>query len=107
MFAYSGDAADPEKEAAQLRFGTQISPHAQEQRVRLQRRLVELGYGRPGLETMIQRFRNQMELFHEDNVPFFAELAALVTRWTTATGAMTVEWTLDKKTPAPLLPSLH
>ena len=43
-FAYSCDTANSEKEAAQLRFGTQISPKAQEQRVRLQKRLVELGY---------------------------------------------------------------
>src|SRR5712691_7780829 len=68
-FAYTCDTADPDREAAQLRFGTQISPRAQEQRVRLQRRLVELGYVRPGLETMLQRFRNQMELFDEANVP--------------------------------------
>ncbi len=107
MFAYSGDTADPEKEAAQLRFGTQISPHAQEQRVRLQRRLVELGYVRPGLETMIERFRNQMELFDEDNVPLFAELAELGTRWTKVNGAMTVEWDGNEKTPAQLLPFLQ
>jgi len=107
MFAYSGDTADPEKEAAQLRFGTQISPLAQEQRVRLQRRLIELGYVRPGLETTVQRFRNQMELFDEDNVPLFAELAELATRWTKVNGAMTVEWDGDEKTPAQLLPFLQ
>jgi oligoendopeptidase F len=106
-FAYSGDTANPEKEAAQLRFGTQISPRAQERRVRLQRKLVELGYVRPGLEAMIQRFRNQMELFDQANVPLFAELAELGTQWTKVNGAMTVEWAGTEKTPAQLIPFLQ
>src|ERR1700693_6161442 len=62
-FAYSCDTSDPAREAAELRFGTQISPKAREQRVRLQERLVELDYVRPGLETTLQRFRNQMRVF--------------------------------------------
>src|SRR3982075_2112851 len=66
-FAYTCDTADPAREAAQLRFGTQISPKAQEQRVRLQQRLVQLGYVRPGLETMLERFRNQLQIFNEAN----------------------------------------
>ena len=106
-FDYSCDTADPDKEAAQLRFGTQVSPRAHEQRVRLQKRLVGLGYERPGLETMIQRFRNQMELFDEANVPLFAELAELGTQWTKVNGAMTVEWDGEEKTPAQLLPYLQ
>ena len=106
-FAYSGDTADPAKEAAQLRFGTQISPRAQEQRVRLLTRFVELGYERPGLETTIQRFRNQMELFDEANVPLFAQLSELGTHWTKVNGAMTVEWDGKEKTPAQLLPFLQ
>src|SRR6202011_2863823 len=54
-FDYSCDTSDPAREAAQLRFGTQIGPPPHEQRVRLQRRLVELGYVRPGLEGMTRR----------------------------------------------------
>ena len=54
-FAYSCDTSDPAREAAQLRFGVQISPKAREQRVRLQERLVQLNYVRPGLETTVQR----------------------------------------------------
>ncbi len=106
-FAYTCDTTDPDREAAQLRFGTQISPRAQEQRVRLQRRLVELDYVRPGLETMLQRFRNQMELFDEANVPLFAELSELGTQWNKINGAMTVQWDGEEKTPAQLLPFLH
>jgi oligoendopeptidase F len=106
-FAYSGNTADPEKEAAQLRFGTQIGPRAQEQRARLQRKLLDLGYVRPGLETTVQRFHNQMELFDAANVPLFAELSELGTQWAKVNGAMTVRWDGEEKTPAQLLPFLQ
>ncbi|MHB8589283.1 MAG: M3 family oligoendopeptidase [Candidatus Dormibacteraceae bacterium] len=106
-FAYSCDTSDPAREAAQLRFGTQISPKARERRVRLQERLVELDYVRPGLETMVQRFRNQMRLFAPANVPLFAELSKLETEWSKVNGAMTVDWDGEQKTPAQLLPYLE
>ena len=106
-FAYSCDTRDPAREAAQLRFGAQIAPKAREQRVRLQERLVELGYERSGLETMVQRFRNQMELFAEANVPLFGRLSELETEWSKVNGAMTVEWDGEEKTPAQLLPFLE
>ena len=106
-FAYTCDTADPAREAAQLRFGTDIGPHANEQRARLQQRLVDLGYVRPGLETTVRRFRNQAELFRADNVPLQAELSRLVTRWSKAAGALTVEWDGEEKTPAQLLPFLE
>ena len=105
-FAYTCNTADPELEAAQLRFGTQIMPRAHEQRVRLQGRLVELGYIRPGLETTVQRFRNQIDLFNEANVPLFAELSELTTQWNKVNGSMTVMWEGQEKTPAQLLPFL-
>jgi oligoendopeptidase F len=106
-FAYTCDTSDPAREAAQLRFGTQISPKAREQRVRLQERLVELDYARPGLETMVERFSNQMRLFAAANVPLFAELSKLETEWSKVNGAMTVEWDGEQKTPAQLLPFLE
>ena len=106
-FAYSCDTSDPDREAAQLRFGTQISPKAQEQRVRLQERLVKLGYVRAGLETTIERFRNQMQIFNEANVPLSAELSRLTTKWSKLIGAMTVEWDGVEKTPSQLLPYLE
>jgi oligoendopeptidase F len=106
-FAYSCDTSDPDREAAQLRFGTEISPHAHEQRVRLQGRLVELGYVRPGLETVVRRFRNQRELFNEANVPLFARQSKLLTEWSKVNGAMSVDWDGEEKTPAQLLPFLQ
>ena len=106
-FAYTCDTSDPAREQAQLRFGTQISPKAREQRVRLQERLVELDYERPGLETTVQRFRNQMELFNAANVPLFAQLSKLETEWSKINGAMTVDWDGEEKTPSQLLPFLQ
>jgi oligoendopeptidase F len=106
-FDYSCDTSDPARESAQLRFGAQISPKAQEQRVKLQERLVQLGYVRAGLETTIERFRNQMRVFNEANVPLAAQLSRLTTMWTKLIGAMTVEWDGVEKTPAQLLPYLE
>lgn len=103
-FLYTCDTADPQREAAQLRFGTEIGPRVNEQRARLQKRLVDLGYERPGLETMLMRFRNQVELFREANVPLLADLSRLVTEWSKVSGALTVAWDGEEKTPAQLLP---
>ena len=106
-FAYTCNTADRAREGAQLRFGTEIGPQATEQRARLQKRLVDLGYVRPGLETTVRRFRNQAELFHAENVPLFAEVSRLVTGWSKASGALTVEWDGEEKTPAQLIPFLE
>ena len=106
-FAYTCDTADPAREAAQLRFGAEIGPRAQEQRARLQKRLVDLDYVRPGLEAVVQRFRNQADLFREANVPLLADLSRLVTEWSKAIGALTVEWDGQEKTPAQLMPFLE
>ena len=106
-FAYSCDTTDAVREEAQLRFATDIGPRAHEQRVRLQARLVELGYVRPGLEQVVRRFRNQRLLFHAANVPLFADLAKLSTHWSKVNGAMTVDWDGEEKTPAQLLPLLE
>jgi oligoendopeptidase F len=106
-FAYTCDTSDPAREAAQLRFGSQISPKAREQRARLQERLVALDYVRPGLETTVERFRNQMRLFSAANVPLFGELSKLETEWSKVNGAMTVEWDGEPKTPSQLLPFLE
>lgn len=106
-FAYSINTADTAAEEAHLRFGSEIDPKADEQRSRLQRRLVELGYVRHGLEVMVQKFRNQIELFSEANVPVFGELAKLTAAWTKVVGAMTVDWDGEELTPVQMLPYLE
>ena len=62
MIDYTGDTANAEKEKAHLRFSMEIFPQAHEQGVRLSKRLIELGYSRPGLETTVD--------FFADNVAF-------------------------------------
>lgn len=106
-FAYCIDTADHDAEEAHLRFGSEIDPKADEQRSKLQRRLVDLGYVTPDLEVMIRKFRNQLELFNEANVPLFAELAKLSAGWAKVIGAMTVDWDGEEKTPAQMWPYLE
>jgi oligoendopeptidase F len=106
MVAYTGDTADPEKEKAHLRFSTEIFPQAHEQSVRLARRLIELGYERPGLETTVARFRTDAEIFREENVPLFAELEELSAKYQKIVGGLTVEWEGETKTIPQLQPYL-
>ncbi|HET8631263.1 MAG TPA: M3 family oligoendopeptidase [Thermomicrobiales bacterium] len=90
--AYTTDTADPQKEAAHLRFAAEIGPRAQEQRVRLSARLLDLGYERPDLTVPLRKFRNQRDLFREENLPLTAEVQRLNARYRKITGGMTVEW---------------
>jgi oligoendopeptidase F len=106
-FAYCINTADGAAEEAHLRFGSDIDPKADEQRSRLQRRLIDLDYVRPGLDVMIRKFRNQIELFTEANVPLFGELARHSTEWAKVIGAMTVDWDGVEKTPQQMWPYLE
>src|SRR6266851_1665246 len=103
-FYYVCNTADSAAEKARLRFASEIDPKADERRVRLQRRLIELDYKTPELETAVRRFRNQMEIFNEANVPLFEQLARLSTEWSKVIGSMTVEWEGVEKTPPQMLP---
>src|SRR5258708_14166666 len=76
-FDYSCNTADPAAEEAQLRFGAQLDPPADEQRAKLQARLVELDYLRPGLEMTLQRSATQSQPFREENMPLQTSLATL------------------------------
>jgi oligoendopeptidase F len=60
MIAYTCDTADAAKEAANLRWSSEIFPKAIEMQVRLARRLVELGYSEPGLETVLRGFKSSV-----------------------------------------------
>ena len=106
-FAYSCNTADKEAERAQLRFASEIRPKAEQQRATLRARLIELDYVTPGIETMVQKFRNQIELFREQNVPIFASLARVSTEWSKTIGAMTVDWDGEEKTPPQMWPYLE
>ena len=106
MVAYTGDTADADKEKAHLRFSTEIFPQAHEQSVRLSRRLIDLGYTRPGLETTVARFRTDAEIFREENVPLFAELEELSAQYQKIVGGLTVQWEGETKTIPQLQPYL-
>jgi oligoendopeptidase F len=102
MIAYTCDTADPAKEAAHLRFSTEIVPQAEEQSVALARRLVALGVVPEGLETTLQRFKAAIDIFREANVPLFSELEELSSRYQRITGGMTVNWEGEER-PLPML----
>jgi oligoendopeptidase F len=106
MIAYTCDTADAEKEAANLRWSSEIFPQALEMQVRLARRLVESGYTEPGLETVLRGFRTDIEIFREENVPLFSELETLVASYQKVTGGLTVQWEGEAKTIPQLQPFL-
>jgi oligoendopeptidase F len=92
MIAYTIDTADSEKEADHLRFSTEILPRVEERSVELAKRLLESGYSTPSLETTLARFRTQIGIFRDANVPIFAELEEHSARYQRITGGITVEW---------------
>jgi oligoendopeptidase F len=92
MIAYTIDTGDAEKEADHLRFSTEVLPRMEERSVELARRLVESGYSSPELKTTLARFRTQIEIFRDENVPIFAELEEHSARYQRITGSITVEW---------------
>ncbi len=107
MIAYTADTADEEKRAAHLRFSTGILPRMEEREAELARRLVDLGWSRPDLDTTIRRFRTSVEIFREANVPRLAELEGLASEYQQVTGGMLAEWE-GTRVPLPrLLPHLR
>ncbi len=106
MIAYTGDTADAAKEAAYLRFSTEIFPKLDEQEVRLAKRLLDLGWSRPDLETTLRRFRTDAEIFRESNVPLFAELEELSAAYQKLVGGLSAEWDGERKTIPQLQPFL-
>lgn len=96
MIAYTCDTADPAKEAAHLRFSTEILPKLEEEEVALAKRLVAIGTARPDLQTVLRRFRTAIEIFREENVPLVAEAEGLAAKYQQITGSMTALWDGDR-----------
>jgi oligoendopeptidase F len=92
MIAYTVETGNQEKEADHLRFSTEVLPRMEERSVELARRLLESGYSTPALTTTLTRFRTQIEIFRDENVPIFAELEEHSARYQRITGSMMVEW---------------
>ncbi len=106
MIAYTCDTTDPAKEAANLRWSSEIFPQAAEMQVKLAERLVESGYEAPGLEPVLRGFRTDIEIFRESNIPLFAELETLTAAYQKLTGGLEVDWEGERKTIPQLQPFL-
>ncbi len=85
-------------EAAYTTFIREVFPEAERKGQRLKERLLALdGYVSDAESTeFVKRFRNEAELFREDNAPLLADEAALSTEYNTFAGGLTVE--LDGET---------
>ena len=92
MIAYTCDTADKAKEAAHLRFSTEILPQLEEAEVALAKKLVEVGTDRPDFVTTLRRFRSAIEIFREANVPLVAEAEGLAAKYQQVTGTMMAPW---------------
>jgi oligoendopeptidase F len=100
--AYTTDTENEAKEAAQVRFSSEIEPQMHEQHVGLSKRLLDLGYEPANTETLLRSFRNQLAIFREANVPLVGDEERLNTQYNKITGGMTVEWE-GKEIPLPRL----
>ncbi|MEP7345666.1 MAG: M3 family oligoendopeptidase [Gemmatimonadaceae bacterium] len=98
VIAYTCDTANEVKEAANLRWTSEIFPKAAEQQVRLARRLLASGYTEPGLEPTLRNFRSDIEIFREENVALFSELEEFTTAYQKITGGLSVDWDGEPKT---------
>jgi oligoendopeptidase F len=90
--AVSCDSEDPVKEAAHLRFSSEIGPKRSQQLVLLANKLLDTGYTRPDMETTLRRFRTNRDLFREENIPLQQEISKLNNEYNKICGSMTVEW---------------
>lgn len=90
--AVSCDSEDPEKEAAHLRFASEIGPRRGQQVVLLANKLLDTGYIRQDLETTLRRFRSDRDLFREENIPLQQAISKLSNEYNKICGSMTVEW---------------
>ena len=106
MIAYTCDTADPAKEAANLRWSSEIFPKVGEQNVRLAERLVALGWSRDDMAVVIREFRTDIEIFREENVALFAEVEEHTAAYQKITGGLDAEWEGKRVTIPQLQPYL-
>ena len=92
MIAYTGNTANADAEAAYLRFSMEIFPKLEEQQVRLAKRLVGLNWSRPDMETLLRRFRTDIEIFREANIERSAQIEELSAAYQKVTGGLSVNW---------------
>jgi oligoendopeptidase F len=90
--SYSADTRDAERERVHLRWVGEIQPRRREEADRLARRLLDTGQVLDGMELVVRRFGNQVDLFRAANLPIQAEGSRLTAAYDKLTGGMTVDW---------------
>jgi oligoendopeptidase F len=106
LVAYTGDTRDSEREAAYLRWASEIAPKLHEVRVALGRRLLPFESELPDLAVMMREIRTDVAIFREANLPRMAQLEELEAAYDKITGGLTVEWDGERKTIPALQPYL-
>ncbi|MEP6745542.1 MAG: M3 family oligoendopeptidase, partial [Gemmatimonadota bacterium] len=92
MIDYTCDTEDAGKRELYQRFSGDILPRAEELSVALAKRLVALGWAPKGMELPVRRFRAQIEIFREANVPLLAQGEKLGSEYQAIVGGFTAEW---------------
>ena len=106
LVAYTADTRDEAREAAYLRWASEIAPKLHEVRVALGRRLLPFEATLPDLAVMLREIRTDVEIFREANLPRMAKLEELEAAYDKITGGLTVEWEGERKTVPALQPFL-
>lgn len=92
------DTRDKTAEAAFTGFVREVVPHVEVANQKLKVKLLELGGYTPDAEhaEFVKRFRNEAELFREENAPLLAEEVAFSSEYNAVVGKLTVQ--LDGET---------
>ncbi len=106
MIAYTANTADAQREAAYLRWATEIAPKLHEVHVHLGRRLLPLEAEVPDLAVLLRETRTDVAIFREANLPRMAELEEMEAAYDKITGGLTVLWDGEVKTIPALQPYL-
>ncbi len=104
------DTRDPERETAYLRFVEQVEPKLAPAADALNRKLI----AHPDTAKLpvdhgqwLNAVRTGIELFREDNIPIFTELAKLSQSYQKIQSEMTVEWEGETRTLGQMAPLLQ
>lgn len=94
------DTTDEEKEQAYLDFVNNVSPKIQIANQQLKERLLVLDNGRPAFDDMklvLRHMRNEADLFREENVALFPQIAQIDNEYDKTTGGLKADWDGEEK----------
>ena len=106
MVAYTADTRDANREAAYLRWASEIAPKLHEVRVKLGERLLPFELELGDLTVMLREIRTDVAIFREENLPRMAELEELEAAYDKIVGGLTVMFDGEEKTIPALQPYL-